>query len=114
MYIQTPCALCGENSFHNVRLLRRNLFLGDKRISWIIGAEVTDSCTPEELAWSALHVLAGHVYNGITTNELCKILRDTFGILDQYCCDLVQRLKIELDMYCPDRQHLYYVGSRLP
>ncbi|TGC07404.1 hypothetical protein [Methanolobus halotolerans] len=114
MYIRTPCAVCGENSFHNVRMRRRTLFLGDKRISWIMGADVTDSCTPEELARSALYVLADHVYNGISTNELCKILKEKFGVLEQYCCDLVQQLKIELDMYCPDRQHLYYVEAVFP
>gem|GEM_PF-4195980 len=39
------------------------------------------------------------MYNGISTNELCKVLKGKFGVLEQYCCDLVQRLKIELDMY---------------
>jgi len=111
MYIKTKCATCGERSFHNIRFNRRNLILGDIRISWLTDAEVTDSCTPSELADSVLHELADHVYNGISTHELCKILREKFGVLEQYCCDLVQKLKIELDMYCPDRQHLYYVEA---
>ncbi|WMW22770.1 hypothetical protein RE476_02810 [Methanolobus mangrovi] len=114
MYVKTKCPICGENSYHNLRLHRRSLFLGGSKVSWIIDADVTDSCTPEELAKSALCVLADHVYNGISTNELCKILKEKFGVLEQYCCDLIQQLKIEMDMYCPDRQHLYYVEARSP
>jgi hypothetical protein len=83
--------------------------MGDRKVSWITSAEVTDACSPEELAEHATRELSKHVYNGITTHELCKILRDKFGILEQYCCDIVQLLKIRMDMYCPDRQHLYYV-----
>ena len=109
MYVKTPCPICGEDSFHYIKLHRRSVFLGDKNTSWITAAEVTDTCGPEELAESVLHELSTHVYNGITTFELCKILREKFGVLEQYCCDIVQLLKIELDMYCPDRQHLYYV-----
>ena len=48
----------------------------------------------------------------MTTLELCKILKDKFGILEQYCCDIVQRLKVELDMYSPDHRHLYFVWGR--
>jgi hypothetical protein len=56
-----------------------------------------------------MNELAGHVYNRISTNEFCKILKEKFGVLEQYCCDLIQQLKTEMDMYCPDRRHLYYV-----
>lgn len=71
--------------------------------------EVVDSLTEEELAHEVLKVLSNHIYNGISTSELCRILKEKFGILARYCCDLIQRLKIELDMYCPDHQHLYFV-----
>ena len=78
----------------------------------IVDLEVDETISEEELAASILGELQGHVYNGITTRELCKILKNNFGVSFSYCCDIVQRLKIELDMYCPDRQHLYYVGVR--
>ncbi|WP_406660932.1 hypothetical protein V7O66_13995 [Methanolobus sp. ZRKC3] len=109
VYIKTTCPTCGDHSFHHVRLHRLTTFHKNKVKSEITSAEVTDSCTPEELATSVLHELAGHVYNGMATLELCKILKDKFGILEQYCCDIVQRLKVELDMYSPDHQHLYFV-----
>ena len=66
----------------------------------------------EELVQLVINELWVVMYNWISTNEVCKILKDKFGVLEQYCCDLVQQLKIELDMYCPDRQHLYYVEAR--
>ncbi len=109
MYIKTKCPICGEDSFNCIRLYQKIVYLGDRKISWVTSAEVTDTCSPEELASSVLYELSNHVYNGITTNELCKILRDKFGVLEQYCCDIVQLLKIRMHMYCPDRQHLYYV-----
>ncbi|MDP2217492.1 MAG: hypothetical protein Q8J68_09420 [Methanolobus sp.] len=111
MYIKTPCYVCGEKSFHYVKVHHRIVFLGDRKISWVTSADVTDTCSPEELAASVLHELSNHVYNGITTNELCKILREKFGVLEQYCCDIVQLLKIRMHMYCPDRQHLYFVDA---
>ena len=111
MYIKTNCPICRGALFHNLRIYERETITAHASTSEIYRIDVTDSCTPEELAESAIHVLADHVYNGISTNELCKILREKFGVLEQYCCDLVQQLKIELDMYCPDRQHLYYVET---
>jgi hypothetical protein len=103
MYIKTKCPACGDEHYHNIRLSRVI------STSEIVAAEITDTCSKEELASSVLHELANHVYNGISTHELCKMLKDQFGVLEQYCCDIVQQLKIEMDMYCPDRQHLYFV-----
>jgi phage gp36-like protein len=80
-----------------------------KKISRVTAAEIIDTCSPEELVESVMYELASHVYDGITTHELCRILREKFSVLEQYCCDIVQRLKNEMYMYCPDRQHLYYV-----
>lgn len=73
--------------------------------------KVGETITEEELAASILRELQGYVYDGITTRQLCKVLKDKFGVAFQYCCDIVQRLKIEMDMYSPDRQHLYYVSQ---
>ncbi|WP_407356759.1 hypothetical protein [Methanolobus sp. WCC5] len=109
MFIKTKCPVCGEDTFNHIKLHRRSVFLGEQKVSWITAAEITDTCSPEELAVSVMHELRGHVYNGVTTHELCRVLRDKFGVLEQYCCDIVQKLKIELNMYCPDRRHLYYV-----
>ncbi|AFV22763.1 hypothetical protein Mpsy_0552 [Methanolobus psychrophilus R15] len=112
MYIKTNIPAYGGKLYHNLRIYERETIIEGRSTREIYRIDVLDTCTPEELARSAMRALAGYVYNGISTNELCKILREKFGVLDQYCCDLVQQLKIELDMYCPDRQHLYYVGAR--
>lgn len=106
MYIKTKCK-CGRECFHNIRIRviqdRSDLELDD--------INVRDSVEAEQLAQEILLELQGYVYDGITTRQLCKLLKEKFGVAFQYCCDIVQRLKIELDMYSPDRQHLYYVES---
>ncbi|WP_235856311.1 hypothetical protein [Methanolobus halotolerans] len=71
--------------------------------------EVRDTVSEEHLVKDVLRELMGHIYNRITVSELCKILKDNFDILSRYCCDFIQRLIIELDMYCPDRKHPYFV-----
>ncbi|WP_135612198.1 hypothetical protein [Methanococcoides sp. AM1] len=71
--------------------------------------EICDSVNEEEFARLILRELEGYVYDGMTTREFCKLLKKNFGVAAKYCCDLIQRMKIELDMYCPDRQHLYFV-----
>lgn len=108
MYIKTTCPICGDGSFHHVRFHRKRAFLAGKVKSEITAVEITDTCSQEELARSVLHELACHIYDGIETREICKILKDKFGILEQYCCDIVQQLKYEMKLYSPDRQHLYF------
>ncbi|MCD4702926.1 MAG: hypothetical protein K8R64_01265 [Methanosarcinaceae archaeon] len=76
-----------------------------------IRIDVDETISEEEMATTVLQELEGHVYNGIITRELCHILMDCFGVVAAHCCDLVQGLKINLDMYCPDRRHLYYVDA---
>jgi hypothetical protein len=117
MYIHTQCKYCKRDNWHDIAvnaLEHRTTYSDGSQTTdyTIIDLEVDESITEEELAASILRELQGHVYNGITTRQLCKILKDNFGVAFRYCCDIVQRLKIELDMYCPDRQHLYYVEAR--
>ncbi len=109
MYIKTICPVCGEPVCHDL-LIREKVKLSKVPETEIIDVQVLDSCTVDELSHEVLMSLSRYVYNGISTNELCRILKDKFRILERYCCDIVQRLKIELDMYCPDRQHLYFVA----
>jgi hypothetical protein len=70
---------------------------------------VRDTVTEEELARCVICELRDYVHDGMTVDEFCKILKTHFGVASHYCCDLIQRIKIEMGMYCPDRQHLYYV-----
>ncbi|NPE28609.1 hypothetical protein HNV12_11695 [Methanococcoides sp. SA1] len=55
------------------------------------------------VATCILRELEGYVYDGITTGEFCKLLKKNFGVAAKYCCDLIQKMKIELDMSCPNR-----------
>ena len=105
MYVKSKCPICGNSNFHNIRIrieeTRTQLSIKD--------IEVTDTVTDEELAREILHGLKPYVYDGINVRELCKILKKYYSIAAAYCCDLIQRIKIELDMYCPDGKHLCFV-----
>jgi transposase len=70
---------------------------------------VDETTSEKEIALSVMQELRGRVYDGITTCELCRVLKEYFGVVAVYYCDLIQRMKIELDMHCPDKQHLYFV-----
>jgi len=72
--------------------------------------EVTDTVSEEEFACCIIRELRPHMHNGMTTGEFCKILKDNFGVASTNCCDLIQRMKVELDMYSPDCHHLFFVA----
>lgn len=76
------------------------------------GIEKRDSASANQLADDIIVSLQEHLYNGITIKKLCKMLHDIYGIVEDYCCDMIQRLKLKLCMYCPDRCHLYFVDER--
>lgn len=109
MYIKTICPTCGESSYHDLLIHRRETICAGVSSKRVVDVEIVDTCTAQELSHAVLKALSGYVYNGISTRELCRILKDKFRILERYCCDIVQRLKIELDMYCPDGEHLCFV-----
>ena len=109
MYIKTNCSKCGNSDFHDIHW-------------WIIGEikdgqyntkvdemEVCDTVSEEELARCIICDLRGVMYDGMTVDEFCHLLKQYYGVASKYCCDLIQRMKIEVGMYCPDRQHLYFV-----
>jgi hypothetical protein len=58
-----------------------------------------------------LNFRSNHNSNSITTYELCHVLKEYFGVVVVCCCDLIQRMEIELDMYCPDQEHLYFIEA---
>ncbi|WP_319507171.1 hypothetical protein [uncultured Methanolobus sp.] len=116
MYVKSDCPYENRTCYHELRFRVKKEILLDgeeyREHRTITGIEITDTKSEEELVQCIINELQGIMYNGISTNELCKILKEKLSVLEQYCCDLVQQLKIELDMYCPDRQHLYYVEAR--
>ncbi|MCS3923879.1 hypothetical protein [Methanosalsum natronophilum] len=76
--------------------------------------EIVSTVDKEQLVYDIFRELNGFIYHGITTHELCYILKDKFRVAYKYCCDIIEELKIKLDMYCPDREHLYYVDQVVP
>ena len=118
MYVRTHCPVCGTEQYHNIKLHA----LETKQFSDLCNAaryaveyiEVSDTLTEEEFARDILRSMRLHVHDGVDVRELCNVLKNTYGIAAAHCCDLIQRIKIELGMYCPDRKHLYYVDQVTP
>ncbi|WP_319508917.1 hypothetical protein [uncultured Methanolobus sp.] len=114
MYIKTTCTKCGNPDFHDIHWWIIGEIKKDQATARVDEMEVYDSVSEEELARQIVCELRGFIYNGMTVDEFCRILKKYYGVASKYCCDLIQRMKKELDMYCPDRQHLYYVEARSP
>ncbi|WP_135611001.1 hypothetical protein [Methanococcoides sp. AM1] len=116
MYVKTKCSKCGQTDYQNIRLhVTEDLYRKGSTYEYVHTLDevtITETISEEQLARDILLELEGYVYNGMTTDEFCKLLKKYFGVASKYCCDLIQRMKIDLDMYCPDRQHLYFVEKR--
>ncbi|WP_440952065.1 hypothetical protein [Methanococcoides sp. FTZ1] len=116
MYVRTRCSHCNKVDYHDIAintLVRKTVFSDHSQMMryLIENIDVDETISEEEMARSVLQELRGYVYDGITTYELCRILKEYFGVVAMHCCDLIQKMKIELDMYCPDHQHLYFVEA---
>lgn len=107
MYISTPCPKCKKQVCIDLTITEK--LTPATAESTILDVDIVDTCTASDLARDVLNVVSDHIYDGISTHELCRILHDKFRILEQYCCEIVQYIKIELSMYSPDGVHLKYV-----
>ena len=118
MYIKSDCPYGNRTCYHELRfrVKKEILFDGEnyREHQMIKDIEIKDTLSEEELARCIVYELKDFMYHGITVDEFCKLLKKYYGVAAKYCCDLIQRMKNELDMYCPDRQHLYYVEARSP
>ncbi len=112
MFIRTRCTQCSNADYHNVKLHALECTIFDDLTSacryTIEHIEVADTISEEEMATRIMYELRGQVRNGVEISDLCKIVKEYFGIAANYCCDIIQRIKLEAGMYCPDRKHLYY------
>lgn len=112
MFIRTKCTICGNADYQDIRLhaLERTVFddLSHARRYTIEHIEVSETISEEEMAALIMRELRGQLKNGVSVEELCRIIRDYFGVASKYCCDIIQRIKYEAGMYCPDKKHLYY------
>jgi hypothetical protein len=116
MFIRGKCPKCNEVFYQDliVQCEEHHITFEDNRqMSYYLvkNLDVKETVSEEEMAQSVIRELKGYVYNGITVRELYHTLQTYFGVVAIHCCDLIQRIKIDLDMYCPDREHLYYVNS---
>ncbi|WP_048065827.1 hypothetical protein [Methanosarcina acetivorans] len=112
MYVKTICPVCRNPAFHQIALLLETSSQDpDSAAKYAMeNIEVRESVAAEDFVRDVLCTIREYLHDGITTRELCRILKKYYGIATSCCCDLVQRIKIELDMYSPDRRHLYFVS----
>lgn len=112
LFIRTCCTQCNNPDYHNIKLhaLEHTVFddLTNACRYTIEYIEVADTLSEEELAARILKEVRGVLHNGIDIKELCRIIKEYFGVAANYCCDIIQRIKLEAGMYSPDRVHLYY------
>ncbi|MBE0522485.1 MAG: hypothetical protein IBX39_09515 [Candidatus Methanoperedenaceae archaeon] len=112
MYIRTSCSNCKKIEYHNVKIdaIETMVFNDyEKASSYIIkNINVCDSVSEEELAERVLKEIKPMLQDGTNIIELCRIIQSCFGVASTYCCDLIQRIKLEAGMYSPDKAHLYY------
>jgi hypothetical protein len=107
MYIKTKCPICYGGLFLDVKVdyTESN---GELIPSFM---DVRDVCDCRVLEDSIIDQIKPHIHDGVRVRDVAHLLEKYFGISDTHCCDLVQSIKIKLDMYCPDRQHLYFVRN---
>lgn len=67
-----------------------------------------DTASEEIFAAQIIRGIKNHIKDGIHIHDLCKILVDLYGVAKNFCCDMIQKIKLELCLYSPDRQRLYY------
>jgi hypothetical protein len=73
--------------------------------------DVMDTIAIEDLVRDIIHTLRFSITDGIHIEELCTLIKTKFGIAKAYCYDIIEQIKIELDLYSPDKQHLYFVNA---
>ncbi len=70
--------------------------------------KVTDSLTEEELVRNILQGLRRVINDGIEVEVLAGILKENYGVTGACCSGLIEKIQLELGMYCPDRKRLYF------
>ncbi|WP_440947861.1 hypothetical protein ACSAZL_06330 [Methanosarcina sp. T3] len=115
MFIKAHCPVCGTDVYHNIRLhaLEHLSFEGEKEVCRyaVENVEVVDTLTEGDLIRDVLQRLHRIIHDGIEVEVLAGILKENYGITGICCRGLIERIQLELDMYCPDRKRLYFVES---
>jgi hypothetical protein len=115
MFIKAHCPVCDTDVYHNIRLhaLEHLQFEGEKEVCRyaVESVEVIDSLIEQEMIREVLQGLHRIIHDGIEVKVLAGILKENYGITGACCRELIERIQLELDMYCPDRKRLYFVKS---
>jgi hypothetical protein len=115
MFIKAHCPVCSADVYHNIRLqaLEYLNFEGEEQaFKYVIkNIDVTDSLTEEELVRNILQSLQRVINDGIEIEVLSGILKEKYGITEACRSGLIERIQLELGMYCPDRKRLYFADS---
>jgi hypothetical protein len=70
--------------------------------------KVTDSLTEDELVRNILQGLQRVINDGIEVEILAEILKENYGVTGSCCSGIIERIQLELGMYCPDKKRLYF------
>jgi len=81
LYISTPCPKCKKHVCIDLTITEK--LTPATAESTILDVDIVDTCTASDLARDVLNVVSDHIYDGISTHELCRILHDKFKILEQ-------------------------------
>jgi len=115
MYVKARCPVCSTDVFHDIRVksFKHRHFEGDLQAYkyMVKNIEITDTLTEKELIKDILQSLQKIIHDGIEVEVLAGILKENYGITGACCRGLIERIQLELDMYCPDMKKLYFVES---
>lgn len=112
MFVKAHCPVCGTDVYYNVRLhtLEHLNFEGEGQACRyaVENISVTDSLTEDELIGNILKGLQKVINDGIEVELLARILQENYGVTEACCSEIIERIQLELGMYCPDKKKLYF------
>lgn len=118
MFIKIHCPVCGSDMYHDIRLsaLEYLHFEGEtEACRYVIkNIEIQDSLTEEELVRCILQSLQKVIYDGIEVETLIEVLEENYGVTGSCCMEIIEKIQLELGMYCPDRKRLYFADPGEP
>ena len=118
MFIKIHCPICDSDMYHDIRLsaLEYLHFEGEREACRYVieNIEIQDSLTEEELVRSILKSLQKVIYDGIEVENLIVVLEENYGVTESCCMGIIERIQLELGMYCPDRKRLYFADPEEP
>ena len=78
MYISTLCPHCEKQVYIDLAITEKLTPAAAE--STILSVDIVETCKASDLAKDVLNVVVDHIYDGISTHDLCRILQDQFRI----------------------------------